>query len=108
MLPPGNLALAKTPEARLRAFSHELWDEVAAGLAERTQINIGYMRCGSIELDDGHLAKRTPAWQSEGLPFEKLDRRQLERFIPNAHSSFQSAVHLPNFGQVRNLSLIHI
>lgn len=102
MLPPGNLTTAKTPEARLRSLSHQIWDEVAADLTALTGIGVGYTRCGSIEFDDGTLAERTAEWREEGLQVEELDRNQLERFVPDAHPDLQSAVRLPEFGQVRN------
>ena len=50
MLPPGNLDFAETPEARLRAYSHQLWGKFIEELHDLTGVDTGYCRCGVVEL----------------------------------------------------------
>lgn len=106
MLPPGNLALAETPEARLRAYSHQLWADFARELHELTGIDTGYSRCGAVELNDpmnsDHLGDWRTQLRSEEIVFEDLNANQLGEFAPHLDSSFSEAVYLPNFGQIRN------
>lgn len=106
MLPPGNLALAVTAEARLRSYSHQLWDDFATELFELTGIDTGYSRCGAIELNDptnsDHLRDWREQLQSEKIVFEELNANQLVEFAPHVDPSFSEALYLPNFGQIRN------
>lgn len=106
MLPPGNLALAKTPEARLRSYSHQLWDDFAHELHELTGIDTGYCRCGAVELNDPKNSDHLAGWREhlrlEEVVFEDLNTTQLREFAPHINPSFSEALFLPNFGQVRN------
>lgn len=122
MLPPGNPDRASTPEARLRSYSHQLWDQLSAELADRTGIDNGYRRCGAVELRAGlssDVSSRASesrestdnaggpdgpleAWQQECLSLQPLNRTQLERYVPGLHPDHQQGVYLPDFGQVRN------
>lgn len=124
MLPPGNPNRASTPEARLRSYSHQLWDQLSADLADRTGIDNGYRRCGAVELGvglplDGGPARQSEShaatdkaegrsdgpletWQHECLSLQPLNRTQLERHVPGLHPDHQQGVYLPDFGQVRN------
>lgn len=106
MLPPGNLALAATAEARLRSYSHQLWDDFATELDELTGIDTGYSRCGAIELNDpedaGHLIRWRNQLQSEEIAFQHLDAKQLQKSAAYLAPSFSEALFVPSFGQVRN------
>lgn len=106
MLPPGNLELAVTPEARLRSYSHQLWDDFARELYELTGIDTGYCRCGAVELNDPDQSTHLQRWRdelrSEGLIFEDLNANQLRTFAPHINTSFSEALYVPDFGQVRN------
>lgn len=105
MLPPGNLSQASTPEAKLRSYSHDLWTELSATLADRTGIDNGYRRCGAIETAGPFhpsLKNDIAAWRAEEIRFEMLDRTQLEQHVPDLAPTIQSGVLLPDFGQVRN------
>ena len=106
MLPPGNLANATTPEARLRSYSHLHWDELSDTLKELTGIDNGYRRCGAIEVyapaEQDAFNVQVSDWQAEGTVVEDLNRDDLESFVPGLDEQFQTGVRLPNFGQVRN------
>jgi len=106
MLPPGNSANAQSPEARLRSYSHAIWDQLATDLRERTGIDTGYRRCGSIEVcevaERESFQNQVSEWKSEGVRVESLDRNALERDVPGLHEKFEHGVYLPDFGQVRN------
>lgn len=106
MLPPGNLAGATTPEARLRSYSHELWAPLSATLKDRTRIDNGFRRCGSVELssvENGDALKhQAAAWKAEGINVEQFNRTELEKRVPDLSDDFQRGVYLPDFGQARN------
>lgn len=104
MLPPGHNCDAAAPETRLRSYSHSLWSELSCALKERTGIDSGYLRCGSIELatDDTEFDAQLSAWQNEGIAVEELSRGEIEKRVPDLHPEFQRAAFLPDFGQARN------
>lgn len=104
MLPPGNLNTAATPEARLRALSHSLWDELSAELYDITGIDTGYRRCGSIELfaNADHQSESLQQWTAEQLSYETLNGTELQQRFPQIDRHHQNAAWLPEFGQVRN------
>lgn len=106
MLPPGNLEFAKTPEARLRSYSHQLWDDLANELYGLTGIDTGYSRCGAIELNaadnPSQLSDLRCQLQAEHILFDELAESELRRFAPEIGHSFHEAISVPNFGQVRN------
>lgn len=106
MLPPGNLTNAKTPEARLRAYSHSLWPQFAESLTESTGIDIGYHVCGAIEICSSqtpetleHLAEQ---WSREGVRANLISASALREHVSGIADGFTGAVFLPDFGQVRN------
>src|SRR5712691_5543788 len=49
ILPPGDLAQARTPFDQLRAHSAALFPALSAELRERTGIDNGYLRSGGLE-----------------------------------------------------------
>ncbi|MEZ6124116.1 MAG: glycine oxidase ThiO [Planctomycetaceae bacterium] len=106
MLPPGNAAHAHSPEARLRAYSDELWDDFSRWLRDLTGIDNGFHRCGAVELnpDPGSDAfgAAVSLWRAEQIRMEKLNRSELEQRIPGLSSGFSEGVFLPDFGQARN------
>lgn len=106
MLPPGNLALAKTAESRLRSLSHTLWSDVSASLLEMTGIDNGYRVCGSLFLsatdNTDELGLCAKSWQDERVDFERLSRTEIEHHVRDLHSSFTQGVFLPDYAQVRN------
>lgn len=106
MLPPGNLKNARTPEARLRAYSHLMWADLSAELLSRTGIDNGYRRCGSVELttrkNEAAFQQQVAAWATEGIVTHKIDRRELEQHVPDLDATFTKGVYLPDFGQARN------
>ena len=106
MLPPGNLRFANSPEARLRAYSHQLWGELSSDLKARSGIDNEYRRCGAIEVCEPSNAAvfhtQIAQWKTEALEIETLDRDAIERHVPGLHSRFQSGVGLTDFSQVRN------
>lgn len=106
MLPPGRLQNAITPEARLRAYSHQLWKTLPEELKARTGIDNGYRRCGSVEICTANQAEafdhQLSDWRAEGIVVEELDRTDIEKHIPALAENVPSGVFLPEFGQVRN------
>ncbi len=106
MLPPGNPANAVTPEARLRSYSHELWPEFAADLADRTGIDTGYHLCGAIEVCSrdnlNEFQQHAAQWQAEGVRVERLSANEIQRHVADMDGQFEHAIFLPDFGQMRN------
>jgi glycine oxidase len=106
MLPPGNAANAVTPEARLRSYSHGLWPEFAADLADRTGIDTGYHICGAIEVcaldQQDEFRQHDAQWQAEGIRVERLSAHEVQRHVAEIDQRFEHAIFLPDFAQVRN------
>jgi len=108
ILPPGNLAGATTPEALLRALSHEIWPILSAQLKAATGIDNGFLPCGGIETalgDDRRrlaLEEEIAAWQAEGVIVERLDEPGLRRMEPAVAFRGRLAFRLPELSQVRN------
>lgn len=106
MLPPGNPANPATPEARLRSYSHALWPEFAADLADRTGIVTGYHLCGAIEVCSrdnlNEFQQQEAQWQAEGVRVERLSANEIQRHVADMDGQFEHAIFLPDFGQVRN------
>jgi glycine oxidase len=115
ILPPGNLDVATTPESRLRALSHSLWPDWAESLAAETGIEIGYARCGGLELRTGvapgevgldDLSSEIEWWRGQGVRAEPLDADSLREHEPLVSPEIVSAYRLPDLGQVRNPRLM--
>jgi glycine oxidase len=106
ILPPGNLAGATTPEARLRAHSHSLWPEWTESLCESTGIDNGYRNCGGLEIQHqehaSQLDSEIQCWRDEGVAVEWLTMSQLTEISPAVASHEVVAAHLPELCQVRN------
>jgi glycine oxidase len=106
MLPPGNSAEAKSPEAKLRAASHGLWPDWSARLREETGIENGYLRCGGLTVS---LAQRDPdfdaalaGWIAEGVAIEQTAEFDARERWPFLGSEVRQAFFLREMGQVRN------
>jgi glycine oxidase len=111
ILPPGNLDASVTPEARLRALSHSLWPDWAESLAAETGIEIGYSRCGGVELrtatdEDKDLTDEIAGWRRQGARVEELDADTLKELEPLVTPETVAAYRLPDLGQVRNPRLM--
>ena len=109
MLPPGNLAKAKTPEARLRGAAHAVWTDWSRELTSVTGIDNGFVRCGGVELrieDSGrpesNYQLELDALKSEGVLIETEDLSEVRRRFPVLSSDVIAAYFLPDFHQVRN------
>jgi glycine oxidase len=108
MLPPGNLPNARTPEARLRGATHQLWPEWTEQLTSFTGMDNGYSRCGGIEVrfpDESDLSvwkRGLDELRSEGVRVETEDVSEIKRRFPALSSEVSQAYYLPDFCQVRN------
>jgi glycine oxidase len=116
ILPPGNLDAATTPESRLRALSHSLWPDWAESLVAETGIEIGYARCGGLELRTGgmtpgevsldEISNEIDWWRGQGVRVEAVDADSLRELEPLVSPEIVSAYRLPDLGQVRNPRLM--
>ncbi|MFM8581235.1 MAG: glycine oxidase ThiO [Planctomycetaceae bacterium] len=110
MLPPGNLAQARTGEERLRSLSHELWPQWAATLLAETGIDPGFRREGGLEIRLGGssqaLDEEIRSWHAAGVECHPLAPQAAQALEPALTSRVIAAYHLPAFGQVRNPRLL--
>ncbi len=103
MLPPGDPAGAKTPEARLRAASHVRWADLSARLLEQTGIDNGFRRCGGIQVLAGeNSAEQLRQWHGEGVIAQLFEDSELRTLEPELNHDITTAYHLPQMCQVRN------
>ncbi len=106
MLIPGCLAKARSPEARLRAASFELWPEWTAQLREETGIDNGHRLCGGMELllPPGSKAweAEVNGWREEGVTVEPLDPAAALQIEPKLTPGLLAAYRLPAMAQIRN------
>ena len=109
MLPPGNLAGARTSEARLRGAAHQLWPEWSNALTSITGIDNGFMRSGGLEVRlPGSSAELAPfsdeiaTLREEGVVVETADPTALRDRFPVLGTDVAIGYFLPDFYQVRN------
>jgi glycine oxidase len=109
MLPPGKPDHAATAEARLRGATHQRWPEWAQSLTSATGLDIGFIRCGGLEVrfsnpnpDLPDLSKEITALQGEGVEVETGDIAEFRRRIPSLSADLVAGYYLPDFCQVRN------
>lgn len=105
MLPPGNVAGARTPEARLRSLSHSRWPELTAELRELTGIDNEFRCCGGFELALGSpqsLRHEIDRWRDEGVKVQPLEREELRWQARVLGDAIHGGYYLPEFAQVRN------
>lgn len=101
--PPGNLRYAKTPAARLRAFSHRLWPDWSDRLQQQTGIDTGYRVCGGLTVSrDQSLDSVYSEWNAEGVAVQRLSPAAVREIEPAIDSGIHEALHLPELAQVRN------
>jgi glycine oxidase len=110
ILPPGNLQAARTPEARLRGLSHSLWPDWAESLEAESGMEIGYSRCGGLELRLGatsnELTEEIRLWRSEEVRVQELSADDVRELEPHLAPECGAVYHLPDLGQVRNPRLL--
>ena len=112
MLPPASREHAVAPLDRLRAYSHGLWDDWAAGLTEDAGVDPGYERRGTIEAflqPSGEGGEDDPspylaARLSPGVRWEPLTPDHPHR--PPLGEAVAAAIRVPDAGQVRNPRLL--
>lgn len=100
------------PLERLRDLSARLYPHWAIELKDQTGVDIGYRRCGGIDLalepsETIELDRQALAWQNEGIAYELIDPDELGRIEPNLTGAFVAAYSLPDRGQIRNPRLLH-
>ncbi len=106
ILPPGILARASSPEARLRSYSHELWSEFSDELYDRTGIDNGYRICGALEvctpICSKHFAEHLARWAAEGIRIQVLMRAEAEQHVADLNEELSNFAFLPDCAQIRN------
>lgn len=106
MLPPGKLSGATTPEARLRAASHQLWPEWHQQLREETGLDNGYCRCGGIMIPFAADPKPFEHWLAttteEGVVVETLSGSAVRERFPFLAPELTQAALVQEMAQVRN------
>lgn len=101
IIPPGNVACARTPADRLRAVSSSHFPELSRLLRDETGIDNGYLVCGGIELV-GDEGLPTDPWRDEEIPFQQMDNAELRRLEPGLSAEPVRGYYLPGMAQVRN------
>jgi glycine oxidase len=101
ILPPGDVAHARTAGELLRAHGIALFPTLSAELRERTGMDNGYRRCGGLEFDEQGVPI-TDEWQVQGVASERLDGNALHRLEPAVAPAWTEAIYIPDMAQVRN------
>jgi glycine oxidase len=88
---------------------HEAW---AARLLEETGIDVGFVRCGALELigldrvspaGDDNIRRLLDGCAQRGIPAERITPAQARALEPKADlSGYGDALHFPSDAQVRN------
>lgn len=102
ILPPGNLARARTAFDRLRSLSAEAFPALSQELHQLTGIDNGYRRCGGLELLIGDEDADDQEWRGDGICCEELHQADLLRLERNLAPEFVKGFHLPDMAQLRN------
>jgi len=100
IIPPQSNILPANPFDRLRAYSVSLFPALSEELKVRTGIDNEYHHCGGIECLSAEDADAVALWQSEGVPYERLDDPRWTHpwlYVPGGTTAYS----LP-YGQVRN------
>lgn len=109
MLPPGNPHTANTYLDWLRGYSHQLWADWAAHLVDSTMIDIGYRRCGSLEIRPQSEAESVipeiEEWRRQQFSVEPLNAQELQSRFPALRSDL-AGYWLADYAQVRNPRLL--
>lgn len=112
ILPPGQLAGARTPLERFLGLSNELHAAWSARLQEATGIDNGYRRCGGLYLAESDeerdaLALAAESWRGWNVAAQLLSAERLAtlesalRPMPLPGQAL-AALHLPGEAQIRN------
>ena len=109
MLPPGCLSSARTAEARLRGAAHECWPDWSESLVSSTGTDIGFLRCGGVEIrfadsqdHASNFVDEVINLRNEGVVVESCDVAEIRRRVPALTPEISAAYFLPDFRQVRN------
>ena len=109
MLPPGNLANARTSEARLRGATHQLWPEWSQSLTSLTGMDNGFFQCGGLEVCLSGSATAKSEYETslatlrdEGVAVEAGDLTDVRGRVPELGPDVTAGYFLPEFCQVRN------
>lgn len=109
MLPPGNLAHAKTSEARLRGAAHQMWPHWSSALTSTTGLDNGYLECGGLEVrlkdlsdDAPDISSEAATLRDEGVSIDTEDVAVIRERCPVLSHEVNQAFSLPQFRQVRN------
>lgn len=91
--------------------SRERYVSLAAELRERVGIDVGFRRCGVIEVAETEQAldelERTFAWQrAKGHRVERIEAAALRSIEPQLNGGFAGAIALPDDGQVDPPTLV--
>jgi glycine oxidase len=100
IIPPQSKTPPANPFDRLRAYSVSLFPALSQELKARTGIDNEYHHCGGIECLSAEDADAVALWQSEGVPYERLDDPRRTHPWLNVPAG-TTAYSLP-YGQVRN------
>jgi glycine oxidase len=102
IVPPEDLATARTPVDKLRAQSVALFPALSQELRERTGIDNGYLRCGGLEFLQPVGEAMAEEWHAEGFELKPLSDAALAELEPALAAGVGPAVHIPNMAQLRN------
>jgi glycine oxidase len=112
IMPPVRSRPDVTPLERLSALSMRLHADWAIRLAEETEIDYGYQRCGGFYLADSDAAEReleqqAATWRQDGIAVESLSPSavsEMEPALADAAGSgvLRSALFVPDEIQIRN------
>ncbi|MFQ5734556.1 MAG: NAD(P)/FAD-dependent oxidoreductase, partial [Planctomycetaceae bacterium] len=94
-----------TPEAQLRALSHERWATLSNRLRSETGIDNGFRMCGGICVgfdEPDQLVEEISAWHTERVPVEEVPAERLVDVAPAISRDVVAAYRLPSLAQVRN------
>jgi glycine oxidase len=102
ILPPEELAQARTPIEQLRAHSVALFPSLSAELRELTGIDNGYARSGGLEFVRPVGEAAAEEWHAAGLALQPLAETEVTKLEPALASGLGPAFHLLDMAQVRN------
>ncbi len=99
--------LKTNSSVELRSWSAVLFPEWSASLLAETGIDIGYRRCGGVDValtesEDTDLRSSAGRWRTEGIVFERLAPADYSRVEPALGPNIRAAYFLPDRAQIRN------
>jgi glycine oxidase len=98
---------ARHPLVALRALSTRLYPGWSSVLEEETGIDIGYRRCGGVDVawtesEEQELLAKAGRWRAERVAYERLSSRDYARVEPALSPELRSVYFLPDRAQVRS------